>query len=212
MQRGGRLIVPRFSEDAGPEAGGLAASEPARPLRGPGPSAGERARLSWAALLKRVFAVDVPHCPRCGGPRRIVAVQAGPNPSARCSRGWGGHPLGAHGASHDDQHRERRTENFRQIFMMSEVLRSTEKEKSTRPRCHISSRAPTGWTAISARVEARDECQLLAVRECHRVKSQTIFVSNVMYSNTISGRHHHCCSQRNRREAPSDKGRATVRW
>jgi len=30
------------------------------------------------ALLKRVFAVDVLHCPRCGGRRRIVAVHTRP--------------------------------------------------------------------------------------------------------------------------------------
>ena len=62
-------IVPRSPEDAGPEASALAASEPARPLSSPAPS-----RLSWEASRKRVFAVDVRHCPRCGGRRRIVGV------------------------------------------------------------------------------------------------------------------------------------------
>jgi hypothetical protein len=31
----------------------------------------------WAALLRRVFALDVFQCPRCGGRRRIVEVQTG---------------------------------------------------------------------------------------------------------------------------------------
>jgi hypothetical protein len=35
------------------------------------------AGLSWAALLKRVFALDVLECPRCGGRRRIVGVHTG---------------------------------------------------------------------------------------------------------------------------------------
>jgi hypothetical protein len=35
------------------------------------------AGLSWAALLKRVFALDVLLCPSCGGRRRIVGVYPG---------------------------------------------------------------------------------------------------------------------------------------
>jgi hypothetical protein len=35
------------------------------------------AGLSWAALLKRVFALDVLLCPSCGGRRRIVGVYTG---------------------------------------------------------------------------------------------------------------------------------------
>jgi hypothetical protein len=31
-------------------------------------------RFDWAALMKRVFAVDVLVCDRCGGPMRILAV------------------------------------------------------------------------------------------------------------------------------------------
>jgi len=31
-------------------------------------------RLSWADLMKRVFAVDVLECPRCGGRRKLIAV------------------------------------------------------------------------------------------------------------------------------------------
>ncbi len=32
------------------------------------------ARLSWAKLLKRVFELDLEHCPNCGGEPKIVAA------------------------------------------------------------------------------------------------------------------------------------------
>jgi hypothetical protein len=38
------------------------------------------ARLSWAQRLKRVFDIDVAHCPHCGGPLKIIAAIQ--NPSA----------------------------------------------------------------------------------------------------------------------------------
>ena len=31
-------------------------------------------RLSWAKLLKRVFALDLEHCPNCGGELKIIAA------------------------------------------------------------------------------------------------------------------------------------------
>ena len=31
-------------------------------------------RLSWAKLLKRVFDVDLEHCPNCGGELKIIAA------------------------------------------------------------------------------------------------------------------------------------------
>jgi hypothetical protein len=34
----------------------------------------EPARLSWARLLKRVFDIDVEHCPNCGGALKIIAA------------------------------------------------------------------------------------------------------------------------------------------
>ncbi|MDQ3565050.1 MAG: hypothetical protein M3436_13225 [Pseudomonadota bacterium] len=31
-------------------------------------------RISWARLLKRVFDIDIEHCPHCGGPLKIIAA------------------------------------------------------------------------------------------------------------------------------------------
>jgi hypothetical protein len=31
-------------------------------------------RLSWAKLLKRVFEIDMEHCPKCGGQMKIIAA------------------------------------------------------------------------------------------------------------------------------------------
>ena len=31
-------------------------------------------RLSWARLLKRVFEIDMAHCPNCGGELKIIAA------------------------------------------------------------------------------------------------------------------------------------------
>ncbi len=36
----------------------------------PAPSA----RMSWARLLKRVFDIDIEHCPHCGGTMKIIAA------------------------------------------------------------------------------------------------------------------------------------------
>ena len=65
-------VVPRSSRTAelsgGPPAQGLSApAGRSSPSSGPG-------SLSWAALMKRVFELDVLLCTRCGGRRRIVAV------------------------------------------------------------------------------------------------------------------------------------------
>ena len=32
------------------------------------------ARMGWARLLKRVFDIDVEHCPQCGGDLKIIAA------------------------------------------------------------------------------------------------------------------------------------------
>jgi hypothetical protein len=35
---------------------------------------GVPARMNWARLLKRVFDIDLEHCPRCGGEFKIIAA------------------------------------------------------------------------------------------------------------------------------------------
>ena len=41
------------------------------------------ARLSWARLLKRVFDIDLEHCPNCGGALKIIAAIVEPPVIAR---------------------------------------------------------------------------------------------------------------------------------
>jgi hypothetical protein len=41
---------------------------------GDAPTQSAPARLSWARLLKRVFDLDVKHCPNCGGDLKIIAA------------------------------------------------------------------------------------------------------------------------------------------
>ena len=38
------------------------------------PAASTRARMSWAQLLKRVFAIDITACPQCGGTLPLLAA------------------------------------------------------------------------------------------------------------------------------------------
>lgn len=37
------------------------------------PALGTPARMGWARLLKRVFDIDIEHCPACGGALKIIA-------------------------------------------------------------------------------------------------------------------------------------------
>ena len=87
-----RVHILRVHGVLGPVAGWRAAGIPGRPEAvedGP-PAAGPRAGPSpgawgapresasmWAALLRRVFALDVCAWPRCGGRRRVVGVHPG---------------------------------------------------------------------------------------------------------------------------------------
>jgi hypothetical protein len=41
------------------------------------------ARMSWARLLKRVFDIDIEHCPHCGGTLKIIAALEDPSVIAR---------------------------------------------------------------------------------------------------------------------------------
>ena len=46
-------------------------------------------RLDWAALLDRVFAVDVLRCTACGGPRKVIAFLSKPSVVTRILRHLG---------------------------------------------------------------------------------------------------------------------------
>ena len=41
------------------------------------------ARMSWARLLKRVFDIDIEHCPHCGGTMKIIAAIEDPSVIAK---------------------------------------------------------------------------------------------------------------------------------
>jgi hypothetical protein len=40
---------------------------------------GAQARMGWARLLKRVFEIDLEHCPQCSGEFRIIAAIEAPD-------------------------------------------------------------------------------------------------------------------------------------
>ena len=60
------MVVPHGPEQATGKSE-LAATEP-------GCAHGRPARISWARLLKRVFEIDLEHCPNCGGQLKIIAA------------------------------------------------------------------------------------------------------------------------------------------
>jgi len=73
-----RLHLIRFHGVLAPHAGLRAAIVPG-PAEKPGDDAAHYARsaparMGWARLLKRVFAIDLEHCPRCGGDMKIIAA------------------------------------------------------------------------------------------------------------------------------------------
>jgi hypothetical protein len=47
------------------------------------PPHSNRARMSWARLLKRVFDIDIEQCPHCGGALKIIAAIEDPSVIAR---------------------------------------------------------------------------------------------------------------------------------
>jgi hypothetical protein len=59
-----------------------APSGPEDPLPASGEPTLRPRRLGWAELLRRVFAVDVLECPRCGGRMRLLAAIQPPNVTA----------------------------------------------------------------------------------------------------------------------------------
>ena len=77
-----RLHLIRFHGVLAPNAGRRAAIVP-RPARNASVHAGEHApgapaRMNWARLLKRVFDIDLEHCPQCGAQFRIIAAIEAP--------------------------------------------------------------------------------------------------------------------------------------
>ena len=77
-----RLNLIRFHGVLAPNAKLRPAVIPSRPVTVKDPSAesddealyARAARMSWARLLKRVFDIDVEHCPHCGGNLKIIAA------------------------------------------------------------------------------------------------------------------------------------------
>ena len=68
-----RLHLIRFHGVLAPNAGLRAAIVPGPPEK-PGEPAGEHAHGVPARLLKRVFDIDLEHCPQCGGEFKIIAA------------------------------------------------------------------------------------------------------------------------------------------
>ena len=72
-----RLHLIRFHGVLAPNAGLRAAIVPG-PVEKPSEHADDHAhasaRMSWARLLKRVFGIDLEHCPQCGGTLKIIAA------------------------------------------------------------------------------------------------------------------------------------------
>ena len=75
-----RLHLIRFHGVLAPNAKLRSKIVPAPPERATETSSdnahaqGAPARMSWARLLKRVFDIDIEHCPNCGGGLKIIAA------------------------------------------------------------------------------------------------------------------------------------------
>ena len=67
------LIVPRDRDQASSSA----------TETGDLPTASSRVRMSWAQLLKRVFAIDITTCPQCGGDLTLLAAIEDPTVIAK---------------------------------------------------------------------------------------------------------------------------------
>jgi hypothetical protein len=66
-----RVVPPPPETKPAPSPSPSTPQYPAPPSKPPLPRSAYR--LDWAALLKRVFAVDVMQCARCAGPMRVIA-------------------------------------------------------------------------------------------------------------------------------------------
>ena len=73
-----RLHLTRFHGVLAPNARLRAAVVPGPPKNTSAPADehahGAPARMNWARLLKRVFAIDLEHCSQCGGDFKIIAA------------------------------------------------------------------------------------------------------------------------------------------
>ena len=71
-----RLHLIRFHGVLAPNARLRAAIVPGPPESEPADedAHGAPARMNWARLLKRVFGIDIAHCPQCGGALKIIAA------------------------------------------------------------------------------------------------------------------------------------------
>ena len=74
-RQAGNVPVPGFPD--APDANDKLADH------GDAPPPSAPARISWARLLKRVFAIDSEHCPHCGGPLTIIAAIEDPTVIAK---------------------------------------------------------------------------------------------------------------------------------
>ena len=73
-----RLHLIRFHSVLAPNAKLRREIVPSPPEQATAPACdhaqGAPARLSWARLLKRVFDINIEHCPNCGGSLKIIAA------------------------------------------------------------------------------------------------------------------------------------------
>ena len=73
-----RLHLIRFQGVLAPNATLRREIVPSPPEQATAPACdhaqGAPVRLSWARLLKRVFDIDIEHCPNCGGSLKIIAA------------------------------------------------------------------------------------------------------------------------------------------
>ena len=67
-------LVPAPAENASGQSADHARAQPSP------------ARMSWARLLKRVFDIDLEHCPQCGGALKIIVPVKGTMPPSKIPR------------------------------------------------------------------------------------------------------------------------------
>ena len=67
-------IVPTCSENVSGQPADHAHAQPSP------------ARMNWARLLKRVFNIDLDHCPQCGGALKIIVPVKGTMPQSLSRR------------------------------------------------------------------------------------------------------------------------------